>query len=137
MEESVDHKAVVLAVSLRTATLRILDRGDCGGCRLAMVCGGDSEPVVEVALPPHPIVAVGDSVVVTASSRTRLRAIWLFAVAPLLSLLAGVVLVWLAGGDEALMALAALAAVVVCFVVLYLLRGRLSGDLIWKIADYD
>lgn len=131
------HKAVVLAVSLRTATLRILDRGDCGGCRLSMVCGGGSEPVVEVALSPRQVVSVGDAVMVAASSGARLRAIWLFAVAPLLSMLAGALLVWLAGGDEALMALAALAAAAVCFVALYLLRGRLSGGLIWKIADYD
>ncbi len=137
MEESMIHKAVVERISSHSALLRLLSGGDCGGCRLAAVCGGDAERTVRVSITGPGQLHVGAEVEVVAAPRARFRAIWLFTVAPLLSLIAGAWLVDLAGGSEPLMALGALAAAGLCLLLLYLLRGRLTGGVVWKIVDYD
>lgn len=131
------HKAVVEKISADSAIVRLTSGNDCGGCRLSTVCGGASEQTFEIDLANPEALTVGSMVEVLAVSRARLRAIWLFAVAPLLSLVGGAFLAWLVGGGEAVIALGAIGAVGLCFMILYLLRARLSGDVVWKIIDYD
>lgn len=136
MEETIVHQAVVEKISPQGVTLRISDSGDCGSCRLAALCaGGESRRIVAAPVGESGL-SVGRTVRAVASSPVRVRALLLLVMAPLLSLCGGAAAAVFMNAPEPLVALGALGAAVLCFMMLYIFRGALTSGVVWKITDY-
>ena len=135
MREEVSHKGKVIKMTPQLTTVAFLQHGACCGCHAAAYCGmGDlAEKVVEVPTDPYAAYGVGDEVEVLLKATMGLKAVWMAYFLPLLVLLGTVLGLIGLGVGEVPAALAALAAVGVYYLLLYLLRGKLRNEYIFVI----
>ncbi len=135
MREEVSHKGKVIKMTPQLTTVAFLQHGACSGCHAAAYCGmGDlAEKVVEVPTDPYAAYDVGDEVEVLLKATMGLKAVWMAYFLPLLVLLGTVLGLIGLGVGEVPAALAALAAVGVYYLLLYLLRGKLRNEYIFVI----
>lgn len=135
MREEVSHKGKVIKMTPQLTTVAFLQHGACSGCYAAAYCGmGDlAEKVVEVTTDPYAAYGVGDEVEVLLKATMGLKAVWMAYFLPLLVLLGTVLGLIGLGVGEVPAALAALAAVGVYYLLLYLLRGKLRNEYIFVI----
>ena len=135
MREEVSHKGKVIKMTPQLTTVAFLQHGACSGCHAAAYCGmGDlAERVVEVPTDPYAAYDVGDEVEVLLKATMGLKAVWMAYFLPLLVLLGTVLGLIGLGVGEVPAALAALAAVGVYYLLLYLLRGKLRNEYIFVI----
>ena len=135
MREEVSHIGKVIKMTPQLTTVAFLQHGACSGCHAAAYCGmgGLAEKVVEVPTDPYAAYGVGDEVEVLLKATMGLKAVWMAYFLPLLVLLGTVLGLIGLGVGEVPAALAALAAVGVYYLLLYLLRGKLRNEYIFVI----
>ncbi len=143
--EHIDHEGTVLAIDRHpvagslTASIRLDDGKECGGCpaaRLCAVAGGDT-PTLQVAVPKREAtrLRVGDRVTVRGTERMHRRAIMLATVLPCFTLVAVMVGVYLLTGSQPVAALCGLGAMVVFFALLFAARNKVAHEFSFTVAD--
>lgn len=128
MRDTIKHSGTVEAVADGVVRVRILQASACGQCAMHGSCPSSEAKVktVEVRGSALPSVKVGQTVTVTASARTATLALVVAFGVPLV-LLVGVLFAALAlTGDELRAALAAFAALIPYYIMVWLLRGRIG-----------
>lgn len=143
--EYIDHKGTVLAIDRHpvagslTASVRIDDSNECGGCPAARLCGvtGGDTPTLNVVVPKREAtrLRVGDRVTVRGTERMHHRAIMLATVLPCLTLVAVMVGVYLVTGSQLLAALCGLGAMVIFFCLLFAARNKVAHEFSFTVAD--
>ena len=116
--KSVDGKHISVEIAQASA---------CSACVAKKLCNSSEskDKLVDVVCDEATTYAVGEDVLLTGSLEMGLKAVWWAYIAPLL-LLVAVLLVAGASGNEPLAALSALAVLAVYYGLLYLNRGRLT-----------
>ena len=134
--ESVCHDAKVIAVRDGSVLLRVIGNADCCGCALSRICGGDnSSLILSVPISNNIKYASGARVKVYATAETQLNAMLLCVGIPFLILIAFCGICASLNFSEIVCALTGLVGVASWYVMLYIMRNRLTHKIIWKIDN--
>ena len=135
-KKSVDHKGTIIEITEGNIKVEIINKSMCAACHAKGFCttGDSKEKVVDVAYYNNGEYSVGDSVVVTMKRSMGFKAVWISYVIPLLILLIFLLTLHSLGFGELLAGLASVLAVGVYYLMVYLLRDRISTDFVFTIA---
>ena len=131
MNKDIKHCGVVEDMDAGRTRVRIVQSSACASCKVAGRCHASEskEKTVDVLGDYTGRCSVGDSVTVVVSHRAGMFAVVLSAVVPL----AVVIAVLAAVLAEPAAALAGLLSLIPYYILLYLLRGRISSRLTFRI----
>ena len=137
MADLIEHSGVVERTERDTVYVRITSRSACGTCKARQACGlaEAQDKIVAVATPEAGQYAVGGEVMVGVRRSAGVRAVvlaYVGALVVLLAVLAGTIAV--AGWNEGMGALAAIAGVGVYYFVLWLFRRKIEHTIQFTIT---
>ncbi len=134
--KSVDHKGTIIEITQGNIKVEIINKSMCAACHAKGFCttGDTKEKVVDVPYYNNGEYSVGDSVIVTMKRSMGFKAVWISYVIPLLILLIFLLTLHSLGFGELLAGLSSVLAVGVYYLVVYMLRDRISTDFVFTIA---
>jgi len=135
-QNEISHEGTVVAVSEGHLQVSIRQQAACAACKAAAHCTAAEGKImtVDIAHVDSSSFAVGEQVRVVETQQVALRAlVWAFVI-PLAVMFITLAIVTTLTGSEAIGALSSLAALVVCFVVLRLMRNRLARQLRFSVS---
>ncbi len=135
-KKSVDHKGTIIEITESNIKVEIINKSMCAACHAKGFCttGDTKDKVVDVAYYNNGEFSVGDTVIVTMKRSMGFKAVWISYVIPLLILLIFLLTLHSLGFGELLAGLASVLAVGIYYLVVYLLRDRISNDFVFTIA---
>ena len=135
-KKSVDHKGTIIEITESNIRVEIINKSMCAACHAKGFCttGDTKDKIIDVAYLNRGEYSVGDSVVVTMRRSMGFKAVWISYVIPLLILLIFLLTLHSLGFGELLAGLSSVLAVGVYYLVVYLLRDRISTDFVFTIA---
>ena len=134
MENSIRHEGTVESVDGEHIRVRILQHSACSACKVASHCSA-SEKIVDVFHYRQHHLKVGDAVIVGTSSHSVGKALLLGFGLPLLLLLLVTGVLFAAGVNEGITALAALGALIPYYIGLWIFRQRIADNIAFFIED--
>ena len=135
MSNEIKHSGVVESIEGDCVHVRIVQTSACAACKVASHCNASEskEKIVDVYHVARRELHVGDAVTVTASRQVAAQALLLgFGVPFVLMVVVLVIALWLTG-SEGVAALCSLAVLAPWYCLLYLLRGRISNKLAFRL----
>lgn len=135
-KKSVDHKGTIIEITEGNIKVEIVNKSMCAACHAKGFCttGDTKDKVVDVAYLNNGEYSVGDSVVVTMKRSMGFKAVWISYVIPLLILLIFLLTLHSMGFSELVAGVSSVLALGVYYLVVYLLRDRISTDFVFTIA---
>ncbi len=135
MSNKIKHKGIVDQVEPGRVVVRILQSSACSGCKVASHCNAaeTKEKLIEVATSRADAYQVGDPVTVVADAAVGFRASLYGYLLPLVVMVVTLVVVLAATHSEGAAALSALGVLIPYYIVLYLMRHKLSNRLCFDI----
>lgn len=137
MENSIRHEGTVESVDGEHIRVRILQHSACSACKVASHCSASEskEKIVDVFHYRQHHLKVGDAVIVGTSSHSVRKALLLGFGLPLLLLLLVTGVLFAAGVNEGITALAALGALIPYYIGLWIFRQRIADNIAFFIED--
>lgn len=134
-KESISHKGKIISISPKTTAVEFISSSACASCHAAGLCGmGEyKEKVVEVPTSPYSSHSVGDEVEVVLESSMGLKAVWIAYVVPVLLLMAAILIATKLNLGELFSALIGIGVVALYYFVIWLFRGKLENEYIFRI----
>jgi len=131
----ISHRGRIVAITPEVTTVEIVSESACAACHAKGLCSLGDSTVKQVELPTRgwDNYSVGQEVNVVLRASMGHKAVWLAYVVPLLIMVAVLLGVLSAGGSELLAGLAAIGAIAVYYLIIWLLRGRLRNEYIFNI----
>jgi len=131
----VTHRGRIVSVTPEVTTVEIVSESACAACHAKGFCSLGDSTVKQVELPTRgwDHYAPGDEVTLALRASMGHKAVWLAYVLPLVVLVAALLGTLAAGGSELLAGGAAIAAVALYYLGLWLLRDRLRNTYIFSI----
>lgn len=126
--ETISHKGKVTKLADGQVTVEIISESACSACHAKSVCSmGDSAvKTIQIDVEDSSLYSEAEEVDVLLASSLGHKAVWLGYVLPLILLVAFILLPLSLGCSEGISALCGLAAVALCYSVLFFLRKRMS-----------
>lgn len=131
--EYIRHSGVVTKVDKgrNRVTVSISDESDCSACPAAKLCSvsgknGKDKNVIEITASDAGNYSAGERVNVYGTESMHKKAIVVAMVVPCVVLVAVMTIVYLFTGDQALSAISGLGAVILLYVVFYLIRNKIA-----------
>lgn len=133
--EVISHKGIVVASDPYVTRVEIIRESACSACHAKGLCGySESEKkIVDVATDPLALHNVGDEVELCMKRTMGMKAVWISYVIPLVIMMAVILALSLAEVEELATGLAAIAAVALYYLVILMMRSRLSNEFIFYI----
>ncbi len=133
--DEVKHTGRVVSVDPQVTKVEIERTSACSSCHARELCGfSESEKkIVDVptsGFDPHDI---GDEVVVCMKRSMGMKAVWIAYVAPLIVLMAAILILSAFSLGELVTGLCAIAAVAVYYIVILCFRKKLNNEFIFYI----
>ena len=137
MENSIRHEGTVESVDGEHIRVRIIQHSACSACKVASHCSASEskEKIVDVFHYKQHHLRVGDAVIVGTSSHSAGKALLLGFGFPLLLLLVVIGVLFAAGVNEGITALAALVALIPYYIGLWIFRQRIADNIAFFIED--
>jgi sigma-E factor negative regulatory protein RseC len=136
MADVIKHDGVVDSIEGNCIHVRIVQASACAACGAKSLCSAaeSKEKIVDVYGADITAYQVGQRVMVEGAAAMGMKAVRLAFLFPLVLLVAAVALVmWLADGNEALAALAALLVLTIYFLLLFANKKKLAREFTFKI----
>lgn len=135
MENSIRHEGTVESIEGEHVRVRITQHSACSACKVASHCTASEskEKIVDVFHCHRRDLKVGDAVVVSTSSHSAGKALLLGFGCPLLLLLAVIAILLGVGVSEGIAALSAIGALIPYYIIIWLLRKRISESIAFSI----
>lgn len=135
MSDSVSHVGIVKSVDSRETVVEIVSASACSSCHAASLCSAAEAVRKDITVPTDPLhpCHVGEEVEVVLSRSMGMKAVWISYVIPLAILLILVVSLSIVNVHELLAGAAAVGAVALYYLVIYLMRKRLSEGYVFSI----
>ena len=138
MADVIKHDGVVDYIDGNCIHVRIVQASACAACGAKSLCSAaeSKEKIVDVYGADITAYQVGQRVVVEGAAAMGMKAVRLAFLFPLVLLVAAVALVmWLADGNEALAALAALLVLTIYFLLLFANKKKLAREFTFTIKS--
>ena len=135
MNHIIRHSGVVESIEDGCIHIRITQTSACAACKVAGYCNAaeSKEKIIDVYCDDVAAYSIGQAVVVTTTGQVAARALlWGFGF-PFLLLVVVLFLTWLLTAHEGLAALCALAFLIPYYIVLWLMRDKMSQQLAFSI----
>jgi len=130
------HSGVIDAIEGECVRVRILQTSACAACKIAGHCNASEskEKIVDVyGVTDSTRFKLGDSVIVSASVSMAMQALLYGFGLPFVVLVGVLFTVYAFTSDESLSALMGLAALIPYYILLYILRDRMRGKMLFEI----
>ncbi len=140
MADVIKHEGRVDSIDGDCIHVRIVQASACAACGAKSLCSAaeSKEKIVDVYGADTTAYQVGQRVMVEGAATMGMKAVRLAFLFPLLLLVAAVALVmWLADGNEALGAVAALLTLAAYFAVLFACKKRLAREFTFTIKSIN
>lgn len=136
MNTSIKHCGIVDEISDRCIKVRIVQSSACASCKVASHCNASEskEKIVEVYDDNSKLFSVGDNVVVIASTKVGLFAVFLSSVIPLFLLIVTLATVLAITNNEVYAALSSIGILIPYYIILYIFKDRIRSRLSFKIT---
>ena len=135
MNHIIRHSGVVESIEDGCIHIRITQTSACAACKVAGYCNAaeSKEKIIDVYCDDVAAYSIGQAVVVTTTGQVAARALlWGFGF-PFLLLVVVLFLTWLLTAHESWAALCALASLIPYYIVLWLMRDKMSQQLAFSI----
>lgn len=134
-ENNISHRGRVVEITPELTSVEIISEAACASCHAKGLCGlGESKPkLVQLPTSPYMDLAPGDEVEVLLSASMGHKAVWIAYVIPCFLLIAVLLILNATAVGELASGLGAIASVLVYYFVVWLFRGRLRNEYIFKI----
>lgn len=135
MNHIIRHSGVVESIEDGCIHIRITQTSACAACKVAGYCNAaeSKEKIIDVYCDDVAAYSIGQAVVVTTTGQVAARALlWGFGF-PFLLLVVVLFLTWLLTAHEGWAALCALASLIPYYMVLWLMRDKMSQQLAFSI----
>ena len=135
MNHIIRHSGVVESIEDGCVHIRITQTSACAACKVAGYCNAaeSKEKIIDVYCDDVATYSIGQAVVVTTTGQVAARALlWGFGF-PFLLLVVVLFLTWLLTAHEGWAALCALASLIPYYMVLWLMRDKMSQQLAFSI----
>ena len=131
MNDKIRHSGVIDSIEDNVVKVRILQTSACATCKVAVHCNASEskEKLVEVKVADDDVWQVGDAVMVCASRNVISRAMMLAFALPLGLMIATLVAVMVATGDEGTAGLLSIAVLVPYFLLVWLFREHVGRQI--------
>ncbi|MBQ2435418.1 MAG: SoxR reducing system RseC family protein [Bacteroidaceae bacterium] len=136
MADVIKHDGVVDSIEGNCIHVRIVQASACAACGAKSLCSAaeSKEKIVDVYGADITAYQVGQRVMVEGAAAMGMKAVRLAFLFPLVLLVAAVAMVmWLADGNEALAALAALLVLTIYFLLLFANKKKLAREFTFTI----
>ena len=135
MNHIIRHSGVVESIEDGCVHIRITQTSACAACKVAGYCNAaeSKEKIIDVYCDDVAAYSIGQAVVVTTTGQVAARALlWGFGF-PFLLLVVVLFVTWLLTAHEGWAALCALASLIPYYIVLWLMRDKMSQQLAFSI----
>ena len=135
MNHIIRHSGVVESIEDGCIHIRITQTSACAACKVAGYCNAaeSKEKIIDVYCDDVAAYSIGQAVVVTTTGQVAARALlWGFGF-PFLLLVVVLFLTWLLTAHEGWAALCALVSLIPYYMVLWLMRDKMSQQLAFSI----
>ena len=131
----ISHRGRIVSITPELTTVEIVSESACAACHAKGLCSLGDSTVKQIELPTRgwDSYAVGQEVTVVLRASMGHKAVWLAYVLPLIVMVAALLGTLSAGGTELVAGLAAIGAVALYYLVIWLLRGRLRNEYVFNI----
>lgn len=133
--DEIIHSGRIVEITPEFTTVEIVSESSCSACHARGLCGVSESKTKAVQLPTRgwDNYKVGDEVQLTLKASMGHKAVWLAYVIPLIILLAVMLGMLEAGVKDIVAAAAAVSAIAVYYLVLWLCRKKLQEEYIFNI----
>lgn len=137
--EPIRHQAKVTRILPEAVEVAMLAGEACGSCRVKSKCGmGESrERLLIIETPEAAFFDVGEAVDVTTEQSMGIKAVYYAYIFPFLFVMAVLLILLQSGCGELTSGLAALGALGLYYVILYLLRDRIAKEITFKVSKAE
>ncbi len=133
-KDTIEHDGIVIKVEDNAIIVQIQNQSACASCHSKGACGLSEVAQKNItAEKPNVPVAVGDKVIVTASTRNAMLSVAFAYIIPSAFIIVLLALLITAGTSEVIAAAIVLLAVAVYFVILYLCRNSFTRKIKFKV----
>ncbi len=134
-QDSISHRGRVVEVTPEFTSVEIISESACASCHAKSLCGlGEAKTkLVQIPTSAYLNISEGDEVDVVLSASMGHKAVWIAYVIPFVILMAVLLILSGFGFSELVSGLAAIACVLLYYVVVWLMRGKLKNEYIFNI----
>ncbi|MBQ7623444.1 MAG: SoxR reducing system RseC family protein [Bacteroidales bacterium] len=128
--DEITHKGRVIAIDPEITTVEIIVEEACASCRAKGLCslGSEERKTIEVRSSAWRPLAVGDEVEVVLKKALGYKAVFIAYGLPLVVLFVTLMVLGALGVGELYAGLGAIGAVILCYLVIFLFRNKLSKE---------
>ncbi|MCM1502317.1 MAG: SoxR reducing system RseC family protein [Bacteroidales bacterium] len=136
-KNEISHIGKILEITPEFTSVEIMASSACSSCHAKGLCGMAEEKSKVIMVPTDPYIEyrAGDEVRVMLRRSMGLKAVWISYVIPLAILMILILSLSAVIGNEVYVGLAAIAGVLVYYVLIYLFRDRLAKDFVFYIKE--
>lgn len=136
-KDDISHTGKIIEITPEFTTVEIVSSSACSSCHAKGLCGMSEDKVKTIMVPtdPYASYSAGDEVNVLLKKTMGLKAVWISYVIPLAILMILILSLSAVTVHEVYAGLGAVAGVALYYLVIYLLRDKLSKDFVFYIKE--
>ncbi|MCQ2182924.1 MAG: SoxR reducing system RseC family protein [Bacteroidales bacterium] len=132
---TITHKGRIIDITPEITTVEIISESACGSCHAKNLCSLSESKTKNIKVPTRgwDQFQPGDEVDVVLKASMGLKAVWIGYVIPLFVLVAVLLILLQTGRTELFSGLAAIVAVAVYYLAIWIFRGKLQNEITFSI----
>ena len=134
--ENVDHEGVITSITEDNIKVEIINKSLCASCHAKSFCSASDqkEKVIDVPYYNNNEFEVGENVVVSMKKSMGFKAVWISYVIPLAILMIFLLTLQQINPNDLFVGGISILAVVIYYIIIYLLRDKISNKFVFTIA---
>lgn len=133
--ENITHQATVKSVDPKKGTLTVTLKhdDDCSSCPVTEICGGANSDTLTLQVAHPERFRPGERVELTGTERMHPKAVKMATIVPCIALVAAMVGIYLASGDQFAAVAGGLGVMVFFFAMLYAFRNKIRHEFSFEV----
>lgn len=134
--ENVDHEGVITSITEDNIKVEIINKSLCASCHAKSFCSASDqkEKVIDVPYYNNNEFEVGEIVIVSMKKSMGFKAVWISYVIPLAILMIFLLTLQQINPNDLFVGGISILAVVIYYIIIYLLRDKISNKFVFTIA---